>query len=98
MASIKGVADRAAYGTTGAAALGLTKSIAADFAAQGIRCNAHCPGTADTPWPHRRRCRPGAGRKGCHRPSEKLVGRLATPDDMTPTIVYQLGGISGRVT
>lgn len=47
--SIKGVPNRFAYGTTKAAVLGLTKAIAADFVAQGIRCNAICPGTVQSP-------------------------------------------------
>ena len=47
--SIKGVANRCAYGTSKAAVIGLTKSVAADFMTQGIRCNAICPGTVESP-------------------------------------------------
>ena len=47
--SIKGVPNRFCYGATKAAVIGITKSVAADFVGKGVRCNAICPGTVDTP-------------------------------------------------
>jgi 2-keto-3-deoxy-L-fuconate dehydrogenase len=47
--SVKGVVNRFVYGTSKAAVIGLTKAIAADFVTRGIRCNAICPGTVETP-------------------------------------------------
>lgn len=52
--SITGVPNRFAYGASKAAVIGLTKAVAADFVAQGIRCNAICPGTVDTSALHQR--------------------------------------------
>jgi 2-keto-3-deoxy-L-fuconate dehydrogenase len=52
--SIKGVVNRCVYSATKAAIIGLTKSVAADFVASGVRCNAICPGTVDTPSLHQR--------------------------------------------
>lgn len=49
VSSVKGAPNRFIYGTTKAAVIGLTRSVAADFVGQGIRCNAICPGTVETP-------------------------------------------------
>jgi 2-keto-3-deoxy-L-fuconate dehydrogenase len=52
--SVKGVPNRFAYGASKAAVIGLTKAVSADFTGQGIRCNAICPGTVETPSLHER--------------------------------------------
>ena len=49
VSSIKGLPNRYVYGATKAAVIGLTKAVATDFISQGIRCNAICPGTIESP-------------------------------------------------
>ncbi|MBI5279805.1 MAG: SDR family oxidoreductase [Burkholderiales bacterium] len=87
--SIKGLPNRFIYGTTKAAVIGLTKSVAADYVADGIRCNAICPGTVDTPSLHDRinaNADPEAARKAFI--ARQPMGRLATPDEIAPLVVY----------
>jgi 2-keto-3-deoxy-L-fuconate dehydrogenase len=87
--SVKGFPNRFAYGTTKAAVIGLTKSVAADFVAKGIRCNALGPGTVDTPSLHDRMAALGdieAARKMFV--ARQPMGRLAVAQDITPFIVY----------
>ena len=97
--SIKGFANRCAYGTTKAAVIGLTKSIAADFVKQGIRCNALCPGTVDTP-SLRGRIASAADPVQAEKDfvARQPMGRLATVDDMSPMVVYLLSDESRFVT
>ncbi|WP_415182539.1 SDR family oxidoreductase [Phaeovulum sp.] len=97
--SIKGFPNRAAYGTTKAAVIGLTKSIAADFVAQGIRCNSLCPGTVDTP-SLRGRIASAADPVQAEKDfiARQPMGRLATVDDLTPMIIYLLSDASSFVT
>jgi 2-keto-3-deoxy-L-fuconate dehydrogenase len=52
--SIKGAPNRYVYGTTKAAVIGLTKSVATDVITQGVRCNCICPGTVESPSLHDR--------------------------------------------
>lgn len=87
--SIKGLPNRFIYGTTKAAVLGLTKSVAADFVASGIRCNAICPGTVDTPSLQDRinaNADPDAARKAFI--ARQPMGRLATAEEIAPLVVF----------
>jgi 2-keto-3-deoxy-L-fuconate dehydrogenase len=87
--SVKGVPNRFAYGVTKAAVVGLTKSIAADFVAQGIRCNAICPGTVDSPSLHDRLRAQGdyeAARKAFI--ARQPIGRIGQPHEIADLVVY----------
>lgn len=97
--SVKGFVNRTAYGTTKAAVIGLTKAIAADFVKQGIRCNALCPGTVDTP-SLRGRIASAADPVQAEKEfiARQPMGRLATVDDITPMVLYLLSDESRFVT
>jgi len=87
--SIKGLPNRFIYGTTKAAVIGLTKSVAADYVGQGIRCNAICPGTVDTPSLQDRinaNPDPAAARQAFI--ARQPMGRLATAEEIAPLVVY----------
>ena len=87
--SIKGLASRCVYGTTKAAVIGLTKAVAADYVRQGIRCNALCPGTVDTPSLAGRidaYADPVAARQAFV--DRQPMGRLALAEEIAPMVVY----------
>lgn len=87
--SIRGLPNRFVYGASKAAVIGLTKSIAADFVKQGIRCNAICPGTVDTPSLQGRInafADPVQARKDFI--ARQPMGRLGTVDDVTGILVF----------
>ena len=87
--SIRGLPNRLAYGTSKAAVIGFTKAVAADYVKQGIRCNAVCPGTIDTPSLAGRinaLADPAQARKDFV--ARQPMGRLGTVDDITPLLVY----------
>jgi 2-keto-3-deoxy-L-fuconate dehydrogenase len=87
--SIKGLPNRFIYGTTKAAVLGLTKSVAADYVADGIRCNAVCPGTVDTPSLNDRinaNADPEAARRNFI--ARQPMGRLAQAHEIAPLVVF----------
>lgn len=97
--SVKGFVNRTAYGATKAAVIGLTKGIAADFVKQGIRCNALCPGTVDTP-SLRGRIAAAADPVQAEKDfiARQPMGRLATVEDIVPMVVYLLSDESRFVT
>ncbi len=97
--SIKGLPNRFIYGTTKAAVIGLTKSVAADFVAQGIRCNAICPGTVDTPSLGDRINAfedPAAARQAFI--ARQPMGRLAQASEIAPLVVFLASDESAFVT
>ncbi|OGB58084.1 MAG: NAD(P)-dependent oxidoreductase [Burkholderiales bacterium RIFOXYC12_FULL_60_6] len=97
--SIKGFANRCAYGATKAAVIGLTKSLAADYVKAGLRANALCPGTVDTP-SLRGRIASAADPVQAEKDfiARQPMGRLATVADITPMVVYLASDESRFVT
>lgn len=97
--SIKGLPNRFIYGTTKAAVIGLTKSVAADFVGQNVRCNAVCPGTVDTPSLHDRINAfddPVEARKAFV--ARQPVGRIAQAHEIAPLLVFLASDESSFVT
>jgi 2-keto-3-deoxy-L-fuconate dehydrogenase len=87
--SMKGLPNRFLYGATKAAVIGMTKSVAADFVARGIRCNCVCPGTVDTPSLQERIKAHGDPEEGRRMfLARQPTGKLATPEEIAPIIVY----------
>jgi 2-keto-3-deoxy-L-fuconate dehydrogenase len=92
--SVKGLPNRFAYGASKAAVIGLTKSVACDFVAAKIRCNAVCPGTVDSPSLHKRI----ADQARFTNQTEAAVmdafvarqplGRIATAEEIAALVVY----------
>jgi len=87
--SIKGVVNRYAYGTTKAAVIGMTKAIAADYVTHGIRCNAICPGTVDSPSMHQR-LRDTGDYETAHAAfiARQPMGRIGTAEEIASMALY----------
>ena len=101
--SIKGAPNRFLYGTTKAAVIGLTKSVATEYVTQGIRCNAICPGTVDTPSLGDRIAANAAAAGSVEAAraafvARQAMGRLATAEEMAALATYLASDESAFVT
>lgn len=87
--SVKGVPNRFVYSTTKAAVIGLTKSVAADYVARGIRCNAICPGTVDSPsLQERLRAQGDYDAARAAFVARQPIGRIGAPEEVADLVLY----------
>ena len=97
--SLKGVPNRFVYCASKAAVIGMTKAIAADYVTQGIRCNAICPGTVDSPSLHDR-LRATGDYEVAHEQfiARQPMGRVGAADEIAALAVYLASDASGFTT
>ena len=99
VSSEKGAPRRFAYGASKAAIIGMTKSIAADFVMDGIRCNAICPGTVQSPSLNDRLTATGDFDKALAAFKERQpMGRLGQPEEIAEMVCYLAGDMSAFTT
>ncbi|KTE43641.1 MULTISPECIES: SDR family oxidoreductase [unclassified Sphingopyxis] len=97
--SIIGVANRFVYGASKAAVLGLTKSVAQDYVAQGIRCNAICPGTVQSPSLDERLAATGdAAKARADFTARQPMGRLGRAEEIAQLALYLASDESAYTT
>ncbi|MBV4534951.1 SDR family oxidoreductase [Pseudomonas urmiensis] len=104
VSSVKAVPNRVAYGASKAAVIGLTKAVAADHIAEGIRCNAICPGTVDSPSLHQRiaaqALAQGRDAQEVYRQfvNRQPMGRLGSAEEIAQLAVYLASDASAYTT
>jgi 2-keto-3-deoxy-L-fuconate dehydrogenase len=103
VSSVIGAPNRFVYGTTKAAVVGLTKSVAVDYVKRGIRCNCICPGTVESPSWHERVTALGqqlGDREAALRQfvERQPMGRVAAPEEIAALVVYLASNESAFVT
>ena len=97
--SIKGVPNRLAYGASKAAVIGLTRAVAADHVAQGVRCNAICPGTIETPSLKQRLAATGDYEAALAAfTSRQPMGRLGRAEEIAELALYLASDASSFTT
>jgi len=97
--SVKGVPNRFVYGLTKAAVIGLTKSIAADYVDKGIRCNAICPGTVQSPsLEDRMRAQGDYETARAAFIARQPMGRIGAPEEIAALAVYLGSDVSAYTT
>lgn len=98
--SIRGVPNRFVYGASKAAVIGLTKAVAADFVGRGIRCNAICPGTVESPSLEQRMREQGGDYEEVRRAfvGRQPMGRIGKTTEIASLAVYLASDESAYTT
>lgn len=102
--SVKGVPNRFAYTASKAAVIGLTKSVATDYVGQGIRCNAICPGTVDSPSLRERIAQQAREQRRCEAEvyqafvDRQPMGRIGSPEEIAQLALYLASDASAYTT
>ena len=97
--SLKGVPNRCAYSASKAAVIGLTKSVAADYVTKGIRCNAICPGTVQSPSLDERLSAQGNYDEArAHFVARQPMGRIGEPEEIAELVAYLASDLAAYTT